>query len=447
MSIKDNFVCKLLKHEGFRRYSSNISWMMGEKVFRLFVNLFVGVWVARFLGPSKYGIINYVQSLVFIFSVLSTLGLDEVVVKKLVNNRSMQDSILGTAFFIKLIGAFVVLPMLLIVCWVLNVAEDIRLFVMIYSLTLLLGSFNVIDLFFQSKVLSRYTSLSGLISFSVVNIVKVILIYCNASLVWFIATFVLESAILTILFIYFFSKRKKTVLNWKFDFVLCGDFLKNSWPLIFSSLFIAAFMKIDQVMIKEMVGNKTTGVYAAAAKISEIWYFIPISITSTLFPAIINAKKVSQKLYYQRLEKLYIFLVSISLVVAVFISFFGESIVLLLYGRNFLEAAPILQLHIWSGIFVSIGLANGKWLLVENLQKFSMFNTGVGAVVNIGLNLILIPRFGGKGAAIATFVSHLLATYLCLILFRKTRKSFFFITKSLFLHLLFKKILRLNTHE
>ena len=402
----------------------------------------MGAWVARFLGPSQFGIVNYVQSLVFLFSIISTLGLDEVVVKNLVSGRLAPREVLGTTFLLKFSGALVAIFLLFGTCLVLETSADITTYVLIFSSSLLLGSFNVIDLYFQSKVLSRNVSISGVISFFLINLIKVALILLNASLAWFIVVLVLDILFLTIGLVYFYTKESgESFRAWKWSKEVAIEMLKSSWPLIFSSIFIAAFMKIDQIMIKEILGDKSVGIYAAAAKISEIWYFIPLAVTSSLFPALINSMANSE-LYSVRLQRLFSFLIAISLLVALFVTFFGNYIILLLYGRDFIEASSILKMHIWSGVFVSIGLVNGKGLLAEGLQKYAMFNTGVGALVNIVLNLFLIPTLGGKGAAIATLASQVLSAYLCLLIFSKTRKRFFEITKSLFFLNIFKFIVR-----
>ena len=192
-------------------------------------------------------------------------------------------------------------------------------------------------------------------------------------------------------------------------------------------------MKIDQVMIKVMLDSEAVGQYAAAVKLSEAWYFIPMVIASSLFPAIINSKKQSEVLYYARLQKLYDLMIWMAIAIAVPMTFISGWVVDLLYGAQYNEAASVLMIHIWASIFVFLGVASSKWLIIENLQGYAMINTIIGAITNILLNLLLINYFGIEGAAWATLISYFIAAYLCLSFFKSTRINFYKLSKSLIL--------------
>jgi len=185
--------------------------------------------------------------------------------------------------------------------------------------------------------------------------------------------------------------------------------LRDSWPLILSGMVISIYMKIDQVMIKEMLGAQQVGHYAAAVKLSEAWYFIPMAITSHVFPAIINAKKQSEELYYQRLQKLYNLMVWLAVAIALPTTFLAPWVIRVLYGEAFLPAAGVLSIHIWASVFVFLGVASGKWFLCENYIKKNFYRTLFGMVINAVLNLILIPLYGIYGAAVATLLGQMAA--------------------------------------
>ena len=189
-------------------------------------------------------------------------------------------------------------------------------------------------------------------------------------------------------------------------------------------------MKIDQVMIKEMLGAEQVGHYAAAVRLSEAWYFIPMAITSSVFPAIINAKKQSEELYYQRLQKLYDLMVWLALAIALPTTFLAPWVIRVLYGDAFLPAAGVLSIHIWAGVFVFLGVANGRWIIAENLQYIATIRSTAGAIVNIALNIVLIPKYGINGAAISTFFSVFVATHITFSFINKARKVFIMQNKS-----------------
>jgi O-antigen/teichoic acid export membrane protein len=192
-------------------------------------------------------------------------------------------------------------------------------------------------------------------------------------------------------------------------------------------------MKIDQVMIKEMLNSEAVGQYAVAAKLSEIWYFIPMAIASSLFPAIINAKKKSEDLYHARMQKLYDIMAWMAIAIAIPMTFLSDWVVELLYGTQYNLAGSVLMIHIWAGVFVFLGVASSKWFITENLQKYSFYRTLAGALINILLNYILIPIYGIYGAAIATLIAQFIASYFFNIFNKRLRYTFLLQTNAILL--------------
>ncbi len=423
----------LKNHQGFMKYFKNTSWLFGEKILRMVVGLFVGIWVARYLGPEQFGLFSYAQSFVGLFTAIAALGLDSIVVRELVKDESKRDAFIGTAFWLKLMGAFSVLLILGFAVGFTSNDTDTNMLVFIIASATIFQSFNVVDMYFQSQVMSKFVVYTNIISLLLSSIVKVTLILNEAPLIAFAWVVLFDSFVLACGFVYFYIKNNLSFLKWKFDKVVALGLLKDSWPLILSGIVISVYMKIDQVMIQEMLGSTEVGQYAAAVRLSEAWYFIPMVIASSLFPAIVNAKQVSEELYYARLQKLYDLMVWMAITIAIPTTFMGDWVVNLLYGNQYNQAGSVLMIHIWAGVFVFLGVASGKWFIVENLQKYSFYRTFAGAVLNVILNFILIPKFGINGAAIATLSSQATAAYLFDLFSTKTRKMFFLKTKSLLL--------------
>ncbi|MCC7050784.1 MAG: flippase [Bacteroidia bacterium] len=421
----------LKSHEGFARYSKNTGWLLGEKILRIFVSLFVGVWVARYLGPDRFGLLSYSMAFVGLFAAISTLGLDGIVVRELVKDGSKQDKLIGTAFWLKLIGGFVVLA---VMAFAINFTSNdsyTNLLVFIIASASVFQSFNVIDFYFQSKVLSKYVVFANIISLLLSSIVKVILIINKAPLIAFAWAVLFDSVVLAVGFVYFYFKNNLSFRKWKFEKDVAIELLRDSWPLILSSAVIAIYMRIDQVMIKEMMNNEAVGQYAAAVRISEAWYFMPMVISSSLFPAIVNAKAKSDEIYYARLQKLYDLMVWLAIAIALPMTFLSDWVVNLLYGGQYYQAGSVLIIHIWASVFVFLGVASGTWFTAENLQIFSFYRTFFGMCTNVFLNFLLIPVYGINGAAVATLISQIIAAYLYDLFNSKTRKMFYIKTKSI----------------
>ena len=422
----------LINHQGFMKYFKNTSWLFGEKILRMVVGLFVGIWVARYLGPEQFGLFSYAKSFVGLFTAIATLGLNGIVVRELVKDESRCDELIGTTFWLKVMGAFGVLLILAIAINFTSNDTYTNTLVFIIASATIFQSFNVVDFYFQSKVMSKFVVYANIISFFLSSIVKIVLILNDAPLIAFAWVVLFDSLVLALGFVYFFFRNSSfKIKNLTFRRETAIDLLRDSWPLILSGIVISIYMKIDQVMIKELLGTNAVGQYAAAVRISEAWYFIPVVIASSLFPAIINAKKQSEELYYERLQRLYDLMVWMAIAIALPMTFMSDWIVELLYGGQYNEAGAVLMIHIWAGGFVFLGVASGKGFMAENLQIFSTINTTIGAVVNIGLNYILIPKIGIEGAAWATLISYFIAAYLCLAFWKKTRINFIYLSKTM----------------
>lgn len=413
----------------FRNYFANTGWLFFERIVRMIIALFVGVYVARYLGPSNYGLLSYAVSLVGLFSAIATLGLDKIVVRNLVKDEKKQEELLGTAFALKFIGFILLLGLLTLAVQFTTNDSFTNLLILIIALSTFFQSFNVIDFYFQSRVLSKYVVHVQIISGISAAIIKLLLIYFSMDLIYFAAVMVVESVILGIGLIAAYAKQKMSIFKWRIKIDLAKRLLRDSWPLILTGIAISIYMRIDQVMIKELMDTGAVGNYAVAVKLSEVWYFIPMAITSSLFPAIIDAKKISEKLYYKRLQKLYALMTWLAIGIALPITFLADDIIRLLFGMQYQDAAGVLVIYVWAGVFVFLGVASSQYLIVENYTRISFFRTAIGAIVNVGLNIVLIPKYGINGAAMATLISYFVSVF-SIILIPKTHKNSVLMLKS-----------------
>ena len=423
-------VLLLRKHPGFLRYFGNTSWMFLAQMLRMSSGILVGLWVARYLGPEHFGVFSYVIAFTSLFSVIARLGMDEVLVRELINVPQKKEILLGTAFWLKIAGSLITLLILGITVIMSSNDSIINNYIFIVASGIIFQSFTVVDSYFQSEVKLKFVSICSIVQLLISSMLKISLIIIGADLFLFLLVILVDQITLAIsLFIAYGMQNESGFLHY-FDFSVARKLLKNSWPLIFSSLVITIYMRIDQLMIKEMLGEYEVGVYSAAVRLSEVWYFIPMIISTSLFPAILHAKKLNKQLYNNRIQRLYTLVFWIALSICIPMTFLSEWIIIFLYGSAYKEAGIVLSIHIWAGIFVFLGVVSGKFFLSENLQLNTTVNTAVGAVVNILLNYFLLPVYGINGAAIATIISYAVAAYFMNIFFRRTRENFKRLTYS-----------------
>ncbi|WP_404297307.1 flippase [Halomonas sp.] len=395
----------LKKHQGFRRYAANTSWMMAERLLRILAGLLVGIWVARYLGPEQFGLFSYVLAFAAIFSGIAKLGLDGILVRELVNQPEQRDTYLGTAFWLKVIGAFSVMALIALITPFTSNDATTSLFIFIISAGLAFQSFEVVDFYFQSKVLAKIVSICKVTQLTISSIIKIYLVLTQAELLWFVCVTAFDSFSLGVSYFIAYKIRGNASFFKCFNGGIAKSLLKDSWPLIFSSVLAMVYLKIDQVMIKEILGSYEVGIYSAAVKLTESVYFIPILLTSSLFPAIINAKKRGHNIYICRLKKLYAMLIWSAIFIALFFSISGAYLITLLFGASYILSSEILLIHAWASVFVFLSAGFGRYLMVENLAKINMYRVAVGAILNIIINFLVIERYGIVGAAWATLIS------------------------------------------
>lgn len=413
---------------------SNTGWLFADKILRMGVGLFVGVWIARYLGPEQFGLWNFAIAFVALFGAFATLGLDSIVVRELVKNPERQNELLGTAFVLKLIGALIALILTMVAISFVRSGETLTLWLIAISAAgFIFQSLNVIDFYFQANVKSRYTVYAANAAFILMTLAKVVLLISSAPLIAFAWVGLGEVALTSLFLLLAYRVNHHHIREWLYSNSAAKELLKHSWPLILSGLAIVIYMRIDQIMIGQLLGDNEVGLFSAAVRISEVWYFIPIAIANSVFPAIIRTKKHSEVLYSQRLQKLFNLMVVLALLIAVPLTFIADWIVDILYGEAYLQADKVLAIHVWAGVFVFLGVASNQWFLVENLQNLAFYRTLLGAVLNICANFILIPKFGISGAAFATLIAQFSASYLFDLLNVKTRSMFWMKTKSLLL--------------
>jgi polysaccharide transporter, PST family len=423
---------KLSGRSNLQAALSNTSWLSMSTVLRLGLGLLVGLWVARYLGPSRFGQLNYAIALTSLFAALASLGSNSIVIRELVKSPEQKDVLLGSAMTLRLIGSALAMLVVIFLVKLMRPGDTLTLWLVVLSAVgFILQSINVIDLYFQAKVESRYTVFSSLGAFVLMGLLKVLLISIRAPLIDF-AWAGLGEGILTAGFLSLaFSLKNQSMRKWRPDFAVMMAILKDSWPLILAGISTMIYLRVDQVLIGQMLNDKEVGLYSAAARISEIWYFIPATICSSTLPALIASKKQNPALYFSRLQKLANLLVRVALVVAVVMTFLSKPIITLLYGHSYEGAWPALSVLIWSGIPYSFGGAWGSWMTVENRTGTIFLFHANAAVVNLLLNFILIPRYGIVGSAYATLISYWIGHTVLAAIMKSQHEALLMLAKAL----------------
>jgi polysaccharide transporter, PST family len=417
---------------GMAKILTNVAWLSADKVVRMGVGLVVGVWLARYLGPGSYGLFSFAGAFVGLFGALATLGLPAVVVRDLVREPDRARETLGTAFVLHLLGSLVACVAIVLLIGALRPDDPLaKAAVAIMSLTLLAKAGDIARYWFEAQVLSKYVVWAENGVYLAMAAVKVGLILAGAPLLVFIWAALVEVLVAAAVLLVVYVRKTGGLRGHAVRTARMRRLLRDSWPLAMSTLAIAVYMRIDQIMLGQLVGDAAVGVYAAAVRVSEIWYFVPLAIVSSVFPSIIRARSVSLDVYDRRWQQLYDLMTLLAVCVALPMTFVSGWLIQLLFGAPYAAAGPVLAVHVWGSLFVFLGVASSQWFVIENLQLWSLHRALAGAVTNVGLNLVLIPAFGVMGAASATVISYGVSAFAYDGLQRGTRGMFLMKLRSL----------------
>ncbi|MDD2257815.1 flippase [Candidatus Falkowbacteria bacterium] len=397
-----------LDHEGFKKYFKNTGWMFIGQFFSLLISFFVGAAVARYLGPANYGVYNYALSFVGLFSFIAPLGVDAILYRELISQPQKRDELMGTAFRLKLIGGVIAFLAASVSAYFLEADFLVKLIVLVFSISFIFQAFNVSYTFFNSRVQSlknvKVQTLAVLFS----AVLKIIVIVSFKGVIWLALAALIESIIISVGAVYFYRQKGYRLRAWTFNPALAKKIISVSWLLLLSSAAALVYQKVDQVMVGRFLGNEAVGFYAVAAKLSEIWYFIPGIICGSLFPAIVNAKKTDPTLYQNRLKKLYRLMFFLALLIAFPLAVFSWPITVMIFGADYAASAPVLSIYAWSSLGFFLTTAINQALTSENRLRIIFLINLLMMLVNVFLNYLLIPRLGLSGAAWATTISYLL---------------------------------------
>lgn len=416
---------------GLRKIIGNVGWLFAERVLTMVITFFVGVYVIRYLGAENFGRLSYGVSFVALFAAIAQLGLNQLVVRDIVREEKATSEILGTAFLFKLVASLVTIALIDLANSRFNSGIDDRAIVSLVAIGLVFTAFDTIEFWFQSQVLAGILAILRSVQLIFSSLVKLFLIALHFPLMAFVWLLLVEQAVKALGMIFLYLKYRQSIVQWRVNWSRGIEMLKDSWPLILSGVMVTIYLKIDQVMLGNLSNALAVGNYAAAIRFSEIWYFIPIAVCSSVFPAILQAKQRNQDEYYARLQQLYDLMAWLSILIALPMTIFSVPLMVKLLGQEYTAAGRILSWHIWASPFVFLGVARSNWLLAENFTRYSFLTTALGAIVNVGLNLWLIPVYQGVGAAIATTIAYAIASHLTCFLYFPMFKTGWMLTKAL----------------
>ncbi|MEG4853437.1 flippase [Microcoleus sp. B5-D4] len=418
-----------------RQVLSNIAWLFTDQILQMGLGLFVGLWVARYLGPTQFGLLNYALAFVSLFSSVATMGLGTLVVRNIARDPECKNETLGTAFGLQFTGGCITLVLTVTVIALLKPNDTLtRWLVGIIAAGTIFNAFEAINFWFQSQIQSKYTVLAKNSVCFLVAAVRIGLVTIKAPLLAFAWVRLAEVALVGMAYVYFYQLTGNKIKDWHFSWKRCKELLSESWPIILSGLAIYVYSKTDQIMLGAMNQNAQLGYYAAAVKISEICDFLPMIISSSIFPKLANLRKTNYEEYLNKFQIYSDIMIFLWLGVAIPISLLSPWIVHLLYGEKYAQSAAVLGIYVWAQFGSNFGVARSTYLNIEGQLRYGLYLTVVGSIFNVGLNFLLIPKYGAFGATVATLITYFYVIILVNFLIKELRPFGNLIWRSLNLY-------------
>ena len=415
---------------------NNSIWLITDKAIRLIGGLLVGAWIARYLGPENYGIINFVASFSALFVSFSMLGVDSLLLRELAKTNSDRNILLGTALRIRNIGSFISALLAVLVSYCLYYKQS-PLFVMLTALVMvanIIQSLDVISLWYQSRIKSKVVVINKLVAYVIISGMKLLAVIMKAGIWLFVSLGAIEN-LLGVVFLYLWARFKDgiKITDWSCSKKITNTFLQEGWLLAVNNLCIITFMKADTIILGTFAGSKMVGIYAIAVMISDILYSVAIFACNSAFPKMVELYETNMQKYYAFLKKFFMIMVIYSYVCIVGVYFFANSFVMNLYGNEYILSADIANIHAMSVIFVATGCIRGNMLIIEHKAKYLFVITLLGGMINLALNYYWIPLYGVYGAAYAILLSQIFVCYFSGIFHKGLWKIFCLQTKAFFL--------------
>ncbi|WP_377475472.1 MAG: flippase [Microcoleus anatoxicus] len=420
---------------GLRQVLVNLAWLFTDQILQMALGLIVGLWVARYLGPVQFGLLNYSIAFVSVFSSVATMGLGGIVIRDIARNPECKNETLGTAFAMQFTGGCITLLLTVVMISLFKPNDTLtRWLVGLIAAGTVFQAFETINFWFESQVQSKYTVVAKNSVCLLVAGVRIGLVLLGAPLLAFAAIRLIEVAIVGMAYLYCYKLTGNKIQDWQFSWSRGKELLRESWPIMLSAFAVFLYSKTDQLMLGGMNKNAELGYYAAAVKISEICDFLPMIISSSIFPKLANLR---DKNYEEYMNKFQIYCDSMMILwlgVALPISLLSPWIVKVLYGDKYSSSAAVLAIYVWAQFGSNFGVARNTYFTIEGQLRYSLYLTVIGSIFNVGLNWFLIPNYGALGATVATLITYFYVIILVNFMIKELRPFGKLIWKSLNLY-------------
>ncbi len=399
----------------FNSHLSNTTWLVGGRLVKALLNFAVSIAVARYLGPEKFGILNYAIGLTMFFSIFCSMGIEGILVRELVSGTNKQrNALLGSAFLIRIIGSGLALAFTVALLCLTNADYETWVLTLACALSFLFMPTDIFRSFYEATVRGKYIALTETIQTLLSAGLRIYFITVKGDVFWFAICWVTEWAFTGIGLACIYRIRDGRLLDWRAQRSTITHLVKESAPLLFSAMVWMVYEQIDKIMLKNMLSDNADseiGHYSAALRVLPFVILIPLMMGKALSPSLMRAKNEDPDTYPIKTQSFLDLITWSGIGLSILLYLFARPIISV-YGSQYADATVLLRIVAWKGLFLAMSMSSGWWIITEGLQRWAALRNLSGCLVNIALNCYLIPRYGAQGAAWATVVSLAIAAFL-----------------------------------
>jgi O-antigen/teichoic acid export membrane protein len=390
-----------------QRLVKNTSVLMASQFIGYFLAFFYSIYSARYLGVENFGVLSAALAFAGIFTILTDLGLSTLTVREVARDRSLADKYLGNAVIVKILLSILTFVLIaLIGIFSGYPSEKIYVFYFV-TLSLIMNSFvGIFNAIFQAYEKMEYQSVGQIINNVLMFVGILMAIGYQLNLVAFAIVYFLASTV-TLIYTFIICVRRFILPKIKFDFPFWRLMLKEAIPIAISGIFALIAFRVDIVMLEIIKGSVAVGWYSAAYRLMEALLFFPSMYTLAIYPLLskfyVDSRRSLEISYYKSLK----YLTIISLPIATATTLLAPQIILFIYKSSYSESIIALQILIWAIPFIFISYVMGSAIVSVNKQIEVVRITFMTMIINVGLNLVLIPSWGFVGAACVTVITEI----------------------------------------
>ena len=402
-----------------RNVSLNTLWLLVDRGGRLAIAFFLGIWVARQLGPASFGVLTYAQALISVISFLNLAAIEAIVVRMLVDEPSRHDEILGSAVLLRVAGGLAAILTSVVLVYAMNAQGDLVFITPVIACTTLFQSVDVVDYWFRRILRSRYGVIARLLALLIGAILRIFATTTADPLRAVALAIAAESILVAIALTFAMRRTGASVMSWRPSWQRAVAIVRQSSAILLSAVAIAIYVRFGFIVLGNVAGSDQVGQLSVASTVAETLHALPVAFVASYGPILMGIRLTAPDAFQLKFRKLLQVFTVGSLLLALSVSLIAPWLMPFAFGKSYAASGTILSILVWSIVFVYISVASELWFVGNSLQRYLLPKTVVSAAAYLVLVMTLIPLYGAKGAAVATLITYSISAYWSNLIFQR----------------------------